>query len=168
MPTDRFVFEGFLPARAGARERRLRALSCETRTLVFFEASHRIVACLRDMRHHLGGERRVVLARELTKVFETLHCDSLDAIWRWIEYDTNRGRGEFVVVVEGAQETPSGYLQPKNRQILSVLLSELPIKLAARVAAKLTGEKKNALYELALTLNQAAKKSECHPTKKGQ
>ncbi len=168
LPTDRFLFEGFLPARSTVRERRLQALADETRTLVFYEASHRIAASLNDMRRCLGGKRRAVLARELTKTFETLHGDSLEALCQWIEADANQRRGEFVVVVEGAKEAPSARLQLDNRQILSLLLSELPVKSAVRVVAKLTGEKKNTIYEMALALSREAQTPDSRTTKKGQ
>lgn len=156
LPTDRFVFEGFLPARGAARERRLRALESETRTLVFYEASHRIAASLADMRRCLGPARRAVIARELTKIFETLHGDNLEALCQWLETDANRRRGEFVVLVEGAPEGQSQAGASASERVLMLLLDELPLKTAARLAATLTGENRNGLYRMALRISGAA------------
>jgi 16S rRNA (cytidine1402-2'-O)-methyltransferase len=153
VPTDRFVFEGFLPAKAAARRQRLQALKSDTRTLVFFEASHRIAVSLDDMRRCLGDARSAVVGRELTKVFEELHGDTLEALCRWIHADPNRLRGEFVVVVDGAAPT-----QDQNaadtRRALTLLLAELPLKTAVRLAAVLTSQKKNEVYEMALALTR--------------
>lgn len=160
LPTNRFVFEGFLPPKAGARQRRLQELTAEMRTLVFYEASHRIAASLNAMRDVLGRERRAVVARELTKTFENSHGDTLAALCDWINAEAMRRRGEFVVVVEGASESPHRAPSLDIRRLLSVLLTELPVKTAARLAADVTGDKKNALYRLALKI---ASESSQHP-----
>ncbi|MDQ4146304.1 MAG: 16S rRNA (cytidine(1402)-2'-O)-methyltransferase [Pseudomonadota bacterium] len=160
LPTNRFVFEGFLPPKAGARQRRLQELTAEMRTLVFYEASHRIAASLNAMRDVLGRERRAVVARELTKTFENSHGDTLAALCDWINAEAKRRRGEFVVVVEGASESPHRAPSLDIRRLLSVLLTELPVKTAARLAADVTGDKKNALYRLALKI---ASESSQHP-----
>jgi 16S rRNA (cytidine1402-2'-O)-methyltransferase len=160
LPTNRFVFEGFLPPKAGARQRRLQELTVEMRTLVFYEASHRIAASLNAMRDVLGRERRAVVARELTKTFENSHGDTLAALCDWINAEAKRRRGEFVVVVEGASESPHRAPSLDIRRLLSVLLTELPVKTAARLAADVTGDKKNALYRLALKI---ASESSQHP-----
>jgi 16S rRNA (cytidine1402-2'-O)-methyltransferase len=152
LATDRFVFEGFLPARSAAREQRLRELKLETRTLVFYESSHRVTEALAAMRHTLGARRQAVVARELTKAFETLHGDSLDALCCWIQADVNQRRGEFVICVEGAQNATNRDVPLDAVHLLSVLLTELPVKTAARLTAELTGEKRNRLYQLALRL----------------
>jgi 16S rRNA (cytidine1402-2'-O)-methyltransferase len=152
LPTDRFIFEGFLPARSAARERRLQALSLETRTLVFYESSHRIVNALAAMRDVLGAPRRALVARELTKTFETLHGASLEALCCWIKANADQRRGEFVICIEGAQDSLSRDRPLNTTHLLSVLLTELPVTTAARLAAELTGEKKNKLYQLALDL----------------
>jgi len=152
LPTDRFIFEGFLPARSAARERRLQALSLETRTLVFYESSHRIVNALAAMRDVFGAPRRALVARELTKTFETLHGASLEALCRWIKANADQRRGEFVICIEGAQDGLSRERPLNTTHLLSVLLTELPVATAARLAAELTGEKKNKLYQLALGL----------------
>jgi 16S rRNA (cytidine1402-2'-O)-methyltransferase len=155
LPTDRFVFEGFLPAKAAARARRLKELAHEPRTLILFEASHRIVASLNDMSRCFGPARRAVVARELTKLFETLHSDSLQALCAWIEADANRRRGEFVVLIEGAPTCAQG-ASTESRRLLSAMLAELPVKTAARITAEVTGENKNKLYRLALDIGAQA------------
>lgn len=153
LPTDRFVFEGFLPARSSARRKRLRELGMETRTLIFLEASHRIVSSLANLRDVLGPERKAAIARELTKTFETIHGDRLDRLCDWLMADADQRRGEFVIIVEGAappEESTAG--DNEARRVLSLLLDELPLKTAARLAAEITGRKKNELYRLALKL----------------
>jgi 16S rRNA (cytidine1402-2'-O)-methyltransferase len=152
LPSDRFVFEGFLPAKAGARQQRLRELSVETRTLIFYEAPHRIVECLDDLRAVFGPVRRAVLARELTKTFETVRQLPLAELADWVQADSNQQRGEIVLVVEGAPEKTGDAAVAEAERILSVLLKELPVKQAAALAAEITGVKKNALYERALQL----------------
>lgn len=152
LPTDRFVFEGFLPAKADARRNRLQDLKRDQRTLVFFEASHRIQASLGDMATVFGGERQAVVARELTKLFEEIQGGTLSLLCRWIAASDNRQKGEFVVTVHGAIPSPECPETPDIRQMLTVLLKELPVKRAVTVAAELTGLKKNTLYTLALDI----------------
>ena len=149
LPTDRFRFEGFLPAKAGARRERLATLAAETATLVFYESSHRIQACLADMAAAFGDERHAVLARELTKRFEQTERGPLAHLVQWIEADANRRKGEFVVLVQGAAEA-AGRDATETRRILEILLKQLPVKSAAAAAAEITGERRNALYQLAL------------------
>jgi len=151
LPTDRFVFEGFLPAKAQARRSRLQALANEPRTLVFYESSHRIQAMLADLAEILGSDREAVLARELTKQFEQIEGGRLDHLCQWLDADENHRRGEFVVLVAGAPavEEEAGEVQ----RILEILLRELPVKRAAAVAAELTGRRRNELYRLALELS---------------
>ncbi len=153
LPTDRFVFEGFLPAKTAARRERLRALVREERTLVFFEASHRIAETLADLAAEFGGERPAVIARELTKRFEEIQGAPIGDLVMWLEVDVNRQRGEFVLVVQGAA-VASEVDTPENRRLLAALLSELPVSRAVVVAAKLTGLRKKPLYDLALTLGE--------------
>lgn len=152
LPTDRFVFEGFLPARSTARRERLQTLAAETRTLVLLEASHRIAETLADMAAIFGGERRAVIARELTKRFEEVHGATLDELIGWLDAAPNRHKGEFVVLVHGATATNEADT-PENRRLLIALLAELPLSRAVVVAAKLTGLAKKPLYNLALTLS---------------
>ena len=151
LPTDRFVFEGFLPAKAAARRERLQALAREERTLVFFEASHRIAETLADLKAVFGGERPAVVARELTKRFEEVHGAPLSELATWLGADPNRGKGEFVVLAQGAPATTAADTSD-IRRLLTALLSELPVSRAVVVAARLTGLRKKPLYDLALAL----------------
>jgi 16S rRNA (cytidine1402-2'-O)-methyltransferase len=151
LPTDRFVFEGFLPSKQVARAKRLQALQDESRTLVFYESSHRIVACLADMVASLGGERQAVLARELTKTFETTRGGSLQELHDWLLADDNQQRGEFVIMVHGRSGQPDS-IDAADRHVLGVLLQELPLKQAAALAAKITGLPRNRLYDYGLEL----------------
>lgn len=147
---DRFIFEGFLPGKSTARQKKLLEFLYETRTIVFYEAPHRILALINDMLDVLGPKRYVVLARELTKTFETIHGDNLEQLKIWLNSDKNQQKGEFVILVEGAK-----YLNPNEidtQRVLEILLNELPIKQATYIAAKITHEKKNKLYALALTI----------------
>lgn len=152
LPTDRFVFEGFLPAKSAARRSRIQELQAEPRTLIFYESSHRIVDCLRDMRDGFGATRRAVLARELTKQFETIRNAALDELLPWVENDPNQQKGEMVLLVAGEEQPEAGAVTVEAQQILAVLLEELPIKQAAKLAARITGLNKRALYERALQL----------------
>lgn len=156
LPTDRFVFEGFPPARQGARLNFLQALQFERRTLVFYVSCHRIADTLADMVSVFGGSRQAVLARELTKTFETIHKDSLSELRQWVETDENQRKGEIVVLVEGAPEQGDDGQQLLNK-LLPVLVDELPVKQAARIASKVTGLHKNDLYRQALGLKQVNK-----------
>ena len=153
LPTDRFVFEGFLPSKQVARARRLQALQDESRTLVFYESSHRIVACLADMVATLGDERQAVLARELTKTFETTRGGSLQELHDWLLADDNQQRGEFVIMVHGKSGQPES-IDAADRHVLQVLLQELPLKQAAALAAKITGLPRNRLYDYGLELKK--------------
>lgn len=153
LPTDRFVFEGFLPASGAARRKRLRELRDEPRTLVFYEAPHRIDATLADMAEIMGRERHAAIARELTKTFETIHDAPLGELLAWLRADANQSKGEFVVLLHGAPERDED--EARTDQVLRVLLTELPVKQAAALAAKITGVKKNHLYQQALRISDA-------------
>lgn len=150
MPSDRFAFEGFLPAKAHGRQQRLQALLAEPRTWLVYEAPHRLLECLRDMQQVLGSQRRVLLARELTKTFETLHAAPLDELVAWVAADADQQRGECVLVVEGAPEPEADEVSAQALRVLDLLLAELPVKRAARLAADITGVRKNLLYQVAL------------------
>lgn len=150
LPSDRFTFEGFLPAKAAARRKRLQVLVDEPRTLVFYEAPHRLLETLADMAGIFGSGRRAVLARELTKTFETLHGDSLANLLAWAQADADQQKGEMVLVVEGAGEAAVD--EAEARRILGLLLQELPLGQACALAAKITGLKKKALYPMGLAL----------------
>ncbi|MHB0817407.1 16S rRNA (cytidine(1402)-2'-O)-methyltransferase [Stutzerimonas stutzeri] len=151
LPSDRFIFEGFLPARQAARRARLEHLREEPRTLIFYEAPHRILECLQDLETVFGEDRPAVLGRELTKTFETLKGLPLAQLRAWVEADSNQQRGECVLVVGGWQ-APEGddAVDADARRVLQLLLAELPLKRAAAVAAEITGVRKNLLYQLAL------------------
>ena len=153
LPTDRFVYEGFLSSKPAARRARLKELAQESRTLVFYESPHRILATLADLRDVFGADREAVLARELTKTFETLHGDQLGALYEWVEADSNQQRGEFVLVVAGVSEVAESS-EVDEEHLLQVLLEELPVKQAASLAARITGGKRNALYARALQLQK--------------
>ncbi|GMR15755.1 MAG: 16S rRNA (cytidine(1402)-2'-O)-methyltransferase [Gammaproteobacteria bacterium] len=154
LPTDRFVFEGFLPAKSAARKQKLENLKDDGRTVIFYEAPHRIVEMLKDCQLVFGGQRKVVLARELTKTFETVHGDELAALIPWVEADENQRKGEFVVLVQGAAVREDAGLDAESERILLILLKDLPVKQAAALAANITGLKKNALYQYALELKE--------------
>ncbi|HET8700832.1 MAG TPA: 16S rRNA (cytidine(1402)-2'-O)-methyltransferase [Nitrococcus sp.] len=152
LPTDRFVFEGFLPARPSARQRHLQELRFEPRTLVFLESSHRIVAALHDLMVMFGATRMATLARELTKHYETVRLDTLEGLESWITAQAEREKGEFVLVVAGASAEADSVrtLDLAPEAVLGILLEELPVKQAVRLAARLTGASRNALYRFAL------------------
>jgi 16S rRNA (cytidine1402-2'-O)-methyltransferase len=152
LPTDRFVFEGFLPAKRTGRKQQFEALLSEDRTVIFYESTHRIIESLTDMQDVLGPERYVVLARELTKTFETVHGDRLETLLEWVKSDANQQKGEFVVLVQGVEKEAEEGVSDEAIRVLDLLLEELPVKKAAALASKLTGEKKNALYQIALEL----------------
>ncbi len=152
LPTDRFVFEGFLPAKSAARRHRLTELANDTRTIAFFESSHRILDSLSDMAQVFGADRMAVVARELTKMFETIHGDMLGALCDRMGADIHQQKGEFVVLVHGAAPRDETEGSAEAERVLRILLTELPVKQAAVLAAKLTGQKKNFLYDLAVTL----------------
>ncbi len=153
MAEPHFLFCGFLPNKGAARRTALEALCNQACTLVFYEAPHRITACIDDLCEVLGGERQVVLAREITKLFETIHACLLRDAGAWLAADSNRQRGEFVVLVSGA--VPQQGLSDEARDTLALLLEELPLKQAARLAASITGANRSELYQLALQMKAA-------------
>ncbi len=154
LATDRFVFEGFLPAKSVARRARLEQLVREPRTLVFYESSHRIVDCLGDMAEVFGDSRRAVLARELTKQFETIHQDELGTLQRWVKADSNQQKGEIVLLVEGWSQPDNDTLNAEAERVLQILMDELPVKTAAKLASRLTGLNKRELYERGVALKK--------------
>ena len=147
----RFLFYGFLPQRSAGRVRELEALRPLSIALVFYEAPHRVRETLADLAEVLGGERELVVARELTKLFETIHVCPLGEAPAWLDADPNRAKGEFVLVVQGAPAAADTQAEDAER-ILATLLRELPLKQAVQLAAEITGAKRNALYERALAL----------------
>lgn len=151
LPSDRFIFEGFLPAKAVGRRARLESIKEEPRTLIFYEAPHRILECLQDMELVFGPDRPALLARELTKTFETLKGLPLAELREFVENDSNQQRGECVVLVAGwtAPESDEA-VSSEAMRVLNLLLEEMPLKRAAALAAQITGERKNVLYQIAL------------------
>ncbi|RLJ19259.1 16S rRNA (cytidine(1402)-2'-O)-methyltransferase [bacterium endosymbiont of Escarpia laminata] len=154
LPTDRFLFAGFPPRQSSARQRWFQELAAQSATLVFYESSHRILSALKDMAEVFGAARESVVARELTKVYETLLRGRLDELIEIVAEDPNQQKGEFVVLVQGAGREQPDQKTVETEQVLKVLLDELPLKQAAALAAKITGEKKNALYQQALAWKQ--------------
>ena len=148
-----FLFYGFLPERAAARRKALAPLAKLPFTLVFYEAPHRIAESVADLRAVLGAARRIVLARELTKLFETMHACSLAEVEAWLAADPNRRKGEFVLIVEGADEGKALDTGSAQRT-LAILLDALPLKQAVGVAVKIAGGKRNELYKLALAMKK--------------
>jgi 16S rRNA (cytidine1402-2'-O)-methyltransferase len=145
LPSDRFVFEGFLPAKASARRERLAVLASETRTLLFYESSHRIEDALADCMQAFGGARRAVLARELTKLFETVLDGTLAELQARVAADANQRKGEFVLLVHGAGEDADARVTA-GRRAYSILKAHLPPSTAAKLAAELSGAPRKALY----------------------
>ena len=158
LPTDRFIFEGFLPAKSSGRRERMLALRSETRTLIFYEAPHRLLATLGDMAEIFGQQREAVLARELTKVYETIRKDSLERLRHWVEADPNQQKGECAIVVQGAEVVSDQVdADAEKRRILEILLDEMPLKQAVGVAVKISGEKRNRLYQWAVEMKDDGK-----------
>jgi len=145
LPSDRFVFEGFLPAKGAARRERLNKLAAETGTLVFYESSHRIAESLTDMAAAFGGERPAVVARELTKLFETVLDGSLEQLLAKVLADDNQRKGEFVVMVQGAGDDEQAKIA-EGRRLYAKLNEHLPPSTAAKLAAELSGAPRKALY----------------------
>ncbi|WP_372782856.1 16S rRNA (cytidine(1402)-2'-O)-methyltransferase [Litorivivens sp.] len=151
LPSDRFCFEGFLSSKAQARLQQLQSLQDETRTLIFYEAPHRVLDSVRAMAEVFGAERMAVLARELTKMHETIRRAPLAELADWIASDANQQRGECVVLVQGAPAQEQA-LDAEAARVLQILMADLPLKQAAQLAAKITGLKKNLLYQAGLSL----------------
>ena len=148
-----FLFYGFLPAKTKQREDELMALAGLPYALVFYEAPHRILEAVVSLTLVLGAQRTVVLARELTKIYETIHSCPLGEAHDWLLADANRQRGEFVLLVSGAPEAED---DGEGERVLKLLLDEgLPVKQAAKLAHSITGAAKNAMYELALSLKKS-------------
>jgi len=148
LPTDRFAFEGFFPSQKSERKSRLELLQQEPRTLIFYEAPHRIVACLESIVEVLGADRPIVLAKELTKTFENFFSGAAQAASEWLQRDANHQRGEFVVLIQGAVVEKSSEISPEALRILTILREDLSPSQAVALTARITGEKKNKLKAL--------------------
>jgi 16S rRNA (cytidine1402-2'-O)-methyltransferase len=152
LETERFAFEGFLPAKAAARRARLAALRGDSRTLIFYEAPHRLGESLEDLSAAFGPDRRAVIARELTKLFESVYRGTLEALAQRARQDADLQRGELVIVVAGA--SPAAQAQEGEiEHVLGVLLAQLSVSQAADLAAALTGTSRNSAYRLALKMS---------------
>lgn len=155
LPTDRFLFEGFLPAKRSSRRSALTALVRETATLVFYESPHRILDTVEDIVEVMGAEREVVLARELTKTFETFYSGSAKVVSESLHNDPYATKGEFVVMVHGAEPQAEEAAALDVDQLLSLLVPALPVKQVARISAELTGLPRNELYRRAQAIKDA-------------
>jgi 16S rRNA (cytidine1402-2'-O)-methyltransferase len=151
LPTDKFTFEGFLPAKVEACKNRLSELLHETRTMIFYEAPHRLMATLESLNIVFGPNRKAVIARELTKIHESILTEELHALLTYYQAHEDEQRGEIVILVAGIDKAKSETKEVIPEQVLNILLEELPVKQAASLAAKITGARKNELYDLALS-----------------
>lgn len=149
--TDRFCFEGFLPAKSAGRNAQLKALQTEERTMVFYESPRRICDTVAEMINVFGGERHIVLARELTKTFETIYGAPAQELLEWLNSDENNRRGEMVIMVSGYKKD-NETISPEVVDALKLLATELPLKKASALVAKLYDQKKNALYKFGLEM----------------
>ncbi|KGA58184.1 16S rRNA (cytidine(1402)-2'-O)-methyltransferase [Yersinia pseudotuberculosis] len=154
LASDRFCYEGFLPAKTKGRKDTLQALIEEPRTLIFYESTHRLLESLQDMVTVLGPQRYVVLARELTKTWESIHGAPVGELLAWVKEEETRRRGEMVLIVEGHKVQSDDALPADALRTLALLQKELPLKKAAALAAEIHGVKKNALYKYALEQQQ--------------
>jgi 16S rRNA (cytidine1402-2'-O)-methyltransferase len=146
LPSDRFVFEGFLPAKSAARRARLAELAHDTRTLIFYESSHRVAESLADMVQVFGAQRLAVLARELSKLFETVLDGTLAALAQRVADDADQQRGEFVLLVGGVDAADDAAKLGEGRRVYELLRKELPPSRAAKLASEITGAPRKALY----------------------
>ncbi|MCK4743083.1 MAG: 16S rRNA (cytidine(1402)-2'-O)-methyltransferase [Sulfuriflexus sp.] len=152
LPTDKFIFEGFLPGKSSGRRGKFEELLLEHRTLIFYESPHRILACLEDLEAVMGDHREVVIARELTKTFETIRSGNIAEIREWVEQDQNQQRGEIVLLVAGAPVVEEA--NPDLERILTLLMDELPLKQAAALTAQICDAKRNEVYQKALEIKE--------------
>lgn len=150
---DQFYFVGFLPAKAGQRDSVLQGLLQVPASLIFYEAPHRIIESTQALLNAFGGDRRIIFARELTKLFEEIHRCTLSEAASWLAQDSHREKGEYVLIIEGARSNSSDD-ELEAKRVLTILLSELSVKQAAALAAQITGQKKNTLYQIALSMKQ--------------
>lgn len=152
--TAHFLFYGFLPASKGTRRRKLEEIKSSPYVLVFYEAPHRILDCIEDLTEILGADREITIGRELTKLFETIHTCALGDALVWLNADTNQQRGEFVLIVSGAEVPDKSRISNQAEHTLKLLLKELPLKQAVKLTSDITNENKNQLYKMALLLKE--------------
>lgn len=155
LPTDRFAFEGFLPSKKGARAAVLERLSEVAATLVLYESPHRILDAVADIVAAMGPDREIVIARELTKTFETFYAGTAAHVLQTLQEDPHGSRGEFVVMIHGAEKSAADEGMEEVDRLLRLLLTELPVKKAAKLVSEITGKAKNDLYQRALALKDA-------------
>ena len=156
MSEDRFLFVGFLPAKSSSRRSAIMELAPVAAALVIYEAPHRVLETVADLAAVLEPQREIVIAREITKLFEQIERLPLPDAVAWLLADTNRQRGEFVLLVSGAPPIDPDAMDASAERVLAILLAELPLKQAAKLAAEITGQPKNALYQRALALKDQA------------
>ena len=154
LPSDRFIFEGFLPAKSSARIAKIKSISSELRTIIFYEAPHRVLETLEDMLVVINPLRQIFLARELTKTYETFLSGTLIEVLELVRADINQQKGEIVLVLAGSDPSEENPDTNESDRMLSILLEELPLKQAASLVAKITGGQKNIFYKLALSLKK--------------
>jgi len=153
LPASKFIFEGFLPAKKSSRRSHLESLMQEHRTMIFYESPHRLMASMEDLIAVFGDDRPATLARELTKRFETIRLSTLAELYQWLQADANQQKGEFVLLVAGMKKREVEADDGELIRVLTILLTDLPLKQAAQLAGKITGTKRNHAYEVALRLS---------------
>ena len=153
LPSDKFIYEGFLPAKSKARQDNLASLITEPRTMIFYESTHRLLETLKDMQTIFGANKQIVLAKELTKTWETIVSFPVNELIDWLNQDVSRQKGEFVLIVAGYIESNKD-IDPKAINTLKLLQKELPLKKAAAITAEIYGLKKNQLYQIGLNLEE--------------
>ena len=153
LPSDKFIYEGFLPAKSKARLDNLASLITEPRTMIFYESTHRLLETLKDMQTIFGADKQIVLAKELTKTWETIVSLPVNELIDWLNQDASRQKGEFVLIVAGYTESNKD-IDPKAINTLKLLQKELPLKKAAAITAEIYGLKKNQLYQIGLNLEE--------------
>ena len=153
LPSDKFIYEGFLPAKSKARQDSLASLITEPRTMIFYESTHRLLETLKDMQTIFGANKQIVLAKELTKTWETIVSFPVNELIDWLNQDASRQKGEFVLIVAGYTENNKD-IDPKAINTLKLLQKELPLKKAAAITAEIYGLKKNQLYQIGLNLEE--------------
>ncbi|MFQ0992543.1 16S rRNA (cytidine(1402)-2'-O)-methyltransferase [Gilliamella apicola] len=153
LPSDKFIYEGFLPAKSKARQDNLASLITEPCTMIFYESTHRLLETLKDMQTIFGADKQIVLAKELTKTWETIVSLPVNELIDWLNQDASRQKGEFVLIVAGYTESNKD-IDPKAINTLKLLQKELPLKKAAAITAEIYGLKKNQLYQIGLNLEE--------------